>query len=229
MKKILLSAIVAILVVSTGGLVASAEKGGNDGNENREEKSNTGMGHKSVGSSLEVHINDNGKVLVRGAEITAISGTTITAKNMFGSYAMIWTVRTDTDTKFVRKHGGASVVSELSVGDFMSFSGAFDTTATTPTVNASLIKDWSIQKLDQVLTGEVKSVNTGALSFVLNTEKKGDVSVLTNTSTTFTNGTTTGNLANVVVGVKAKVRGVWNSTTNILTATSVKVLVEDND
>src|SRR5262245_18507273 len=84
--------------------------------------------HK-VGSTLEVHISDNGKVLVRGAEVTAVKGGTITAANTWGSANMTWTVNTTADTHFVRKNGGASAINEVSVGDFISFQGMLVTTS----------------------------------------------------------------------------------------------------
>src|SRR5436853_253744 len=107
MRKILLGTLVVLGVVLAGTFVARANEGGENGRGNM-------MDHRSVGSTLEIHINDNGKVLVRGAEVTAVSGNTITVKNTFGSYAMTWQVVTDSNTKFIRKHGGASGVAEVS-------------------------------------------------------------------------------------------------------------------
>ncbi len=187
------------------------------------ENKGRGDDFRSVGSTLEVHINHGGKVLVRGAQVTAIDGSTISATTMFGGYTMIWTVKTGADTQFIRKHNGASSIAEISVGDVISFAGMFDTTASTPTVNSNIIKDWSIQKIDQVLSGKVKTVNAGAQSFVLATERKGDVTVQTNASTIITSGTTTANFSAITVGAKIKATGVWNSVTNVLTASKVRV------
>src|SRR5438105_2503784 len=67
-----------------------------------------------MGTTLEVHINDNGKVLVRGAKVTGVSGNTILASTAWGGAAINWTVTTDGSTEFVRRFGGASSMSEVS-------------------------------------------------------------------------------------------------------------------
>ena len=57
---------------------------------------------RSVGSTLEVMISDNGKAVVRGAKVTDVSGSTITAQTMWDASSITWTVRTDGDTDFLR-------------------------------------------------------------------------------------------------------------------------------
>ena len=58
------------------------------------------------GSSLEVHINDNGSVLVRGAKVTAVSVTTITAITEWNGASMSWNINKDATTKFIELKNG---------------------------------------------------------------------------------------------------------------------------
>ncbi len=107
-----------------------------------------------TGSPLEVIISDNGRVLVRGAEITAVTDSTITARSEWGQSALTWTVRTDGDTHFVEKKGSSMELADLEDGDFVSFSGTLDADAETFTVDADTVKNWSE---DQDARAEVKA------------------------------------------------------------------------
>ncbi|MEK7514661.1 MAG: hypothetical protein AAB587_02455 [Patescibacteria group bacterium] len=98
---------------------------------------------RKLGSTLEIQINDNGRVLVRGAKVTGISGTTINGSTAFGSTTVVWTVKTDDSTNFVNKGGKNFGLGDISVGDIMSFSGKLDLTASSLTVNAKQVKNWS--------------------------------------------------------------------------------------
>lgn len=98
--------------------------------------------HKA-GTELSVQINDNGKVTVRGAKVTAISGNTISAATMFGSTTVSWNVVTDGSTKFVDKAGRNLGLGTIQVGDVLSFNGSLNGAATSLSVNATLVKDWS--------------------------------------------------------------------------------------
>lgn len=214
MKRFLIAVLGIVLGLGLSGAFVSAHEG----------HDHPVKDPRALGSTLEVHINNSGKVLVRGAQVTAVSEANITATTAFGGYTMTWTVKTDEDTRFVRKHLGASNVSEISVGDIISFSGIFDLSATTPTVNADVVKDWSIERRDQTLAGTIASVNSGASSFVLHTERRGDVTVQTNATTEIMSGTTTASFSAITVGARAKVRGALNTNTNTLTATLVRLL-----
>lgn len=101
-------------------------------------------GAKAVGSKLEVSIADNGRVIVRGAEVTDINGDAVTARTEWGASALTWTVDTDSETVFVEKDGSDSRFSDLSDGDYISFSGTIDESGTTFTIDADTVKNWSL-------------------------------------------------------------------------------------
>mgnify|MGYP001567410062 CR=1 FL=1 len=141
-KKIYLSlALVLSLLLGSYAVPVLAEndKKHDDKHELRQEKE-----AKLMGSSFEVHITSNGKTLVRGAKVTAVTGSTITATSGWDSATLTWTITTDASTRFVGRHGGTSPLSEISVGDVISFQGALVTTVASPfTVKADTVKDWS--------------------------------------------------------------------------------------
>ncbi len=115
---------------------------------------------KAIGSMLEVHVTDRGNVLVRGAKVTAISGNTISAATTWGSASMTWNIVTDSNTEFVRR-GGKSSISEISVGDLVSFQGMLQTGVASPlTVQAKIVKNWTVLKpapAPMTLEGKIKT------------------------------------------------------------------------
>lgn len=141
------------------------------------------------GSTLEVHILNNGKVLVRGAKVTAVKSDSIEAFTSWGSINLNWVVNVMLDSQMIKKSGGKSSISEIVVGDYISFQGTLVTTSSSPIiVNASVVKNWSVKNNTPVRTtieGQLKSMTTTSLpsSIVV---KKGDkeytVNITTDTS-----------------------------------------------
>lgn len=234
MKKILAHVLVVSAFVLLAGLSApkTFAENGKNGNDNKNEQrgllkddhGNQKREANSIGSTLEVHIGDDGMALVRGAKVTGISGNTISATTSWGSVVLNWSVVTDSNTQFVRRFGGASSVSEISVNDFISFNGAVLTTTASPiTVQAKVVKDWSVQRAHATFNGSVTSVNTGALSFVLQSEDRGAITVNTDTNTKIMKGGANGVFADVIVGAKVTASGLFNNLSKILDGDNVKV------
>ncbi|HRH31519.1 MAG TPA: DUF5666 domain-containing protein [Candidatus Paceibacterota bacterium] len=191
------------------------ENRGNDSHQNEREA-------RLVGSSLEVHITDSGKVLVRGAKVASVSGSTITATTTWGSVAMNWTVTTDSNTKLLRRYGGSSAMTEIAVGDFISFQGNLVTgTASPMTVLAKTIKDWSVQKKNATFEGTVSSIS--GTTFVLATKKDGNITVSTVAGTQYMKNGSTGAFADIAVNGKVAVTGLYNNLTHTLEASKVSV------
>lgn len=89
---------------------------------------------------VEIVINSN-HALVRGATVTAVSGSTITATSMVGSTTLVWTVNVGSSTQVIASTTNS--LASVAVGDTISFSGALRAGATTLTVDAKVVKDAS--------------------------------------------------------------------------------------
>lgn len=139
MQPFVAAAVAASLVLAP--VAAFGKSGHNEDRGNRVEAERV---LRLAHSPLEVLINQNGKVLVRGAMVTATSTSAINAATSFGSTTLPWIINIASTTKFVPHHRrGVSSVADIAVGDVISFSGALDTSATTLTVKARVVKDWS--------------------------------------------------------------------------------------
>lgn len=224
-KKIIPLALLPILVFTIGSTVkADNDHGNNENNRGRDEEM-----RRASGSTLEVHINNNGKTLVRGAKVTAVSGSVITATTTFGTNVMTWTVNTTSATQFVRKFGGVSSTAEIQVGDFLSFSGMLSTSATGLTVDATIVKDWSIQARNDSFKGTISSIDAPNLSFVLASENRGNITIKTSATTQIKKGNSVITFADLHVGDKVeKTDGLYNNLTLTLTANTVKIKDDQN-
>ena len=103
---------------------------------------------RAAGMKAQVALSADGNALVRGAEVTEVSGDTIRARNEWGSAVLAWTVRTDDGTGFYEKGGSDSDLDEIEVGDVISFSGMLDQGTTALTVRADAVRNWSLDTDD---------------------------------------------------------------------------------
>jgi len=155
---------------------------------------------------------NKGRAAVGSGTISAITGTTLTVKAKDGKQ---FTILTDDKTQFRRRFWGKSSLSEMNVGDMVNVIGKWTDDAKT-TIQARLVRDFSIQKRNGVFFGTVQSVNSSG--FVVQTMKRGALTVSTSTSTKFVNrkGETIAK-GDVIVGHKVRVGGLWDSKLNTLT------------
>lgn len=144
-KLYVISTVLALVMGLTQALPAYAETGAKKENkEFRKEKERTSVKAAKGMPSLEVHLTADGKALVRGAKVTAVSTSTITATTGWGSSTILWNVATDSETKFIERSSGKSAIADIKVGDTISFQGKLDTSIAAPlTVRASAVKNWS--------------------------------------------------------------------------------------
>lgn len=172
-KKILLGLFLMLGVIGLGLYGGSGASANNDMKRMHDFGEHFKKAHEN-GSTLEVHISDNGSVLVRGAKVTALNGAVISATTAWNNSNISWMVATDANTKFSNRQGGANNLSGIAVGDIVSFSGSLASSASgTMGVTATHVKDWTKQVPVNVKTtveGKVKSAPLAAsapTSFVL--------------------------------------------------------------
>lgn len=102
---------------------------------------------KALGPS--VAIGENGGALVRGAEVTSISNGTITAKTAWDDASITWSVDTDSSTQYLGDT--TNELSDIEVGDEISFSGVLTSSST---VDASVIREWNPERADDHDSGK---------------------------------------------------------------------------
>lgn len=235
---VLLGVLVLVGIASFSYALAENNNNNNDNsnsNVKSNDKSNEDHGDniqakeaKQRGTTLEVHISNKGKVDVRGAKVTVISGNTVNATTSWGVANLSWSVNVLSDTKMIKRSGSRSLISEISVGDLINFQGNLLTTSASPiVVNATMIKNWSLPKKNSSFNGTVKSVDATNLKFTLGSDKNGDITVVTSSSTKFEKREGVGAFTDIVVGAKVLAKGFYDSQLKQLTASEIKVYVPE--
>lgn len=93
-------------------------------------------------SKVDVSVNHNGKVHVKGATVTAVNGSTITATTQWGAPMLTWTLTTNASTtKFTAEGTGKTTIATIAVGDKLSFEGKLATSTSGFVVAAKAVKE----------------------------------------------------------------------------------------
>lgn len=186
-----------------------------------EKDSFDGFSFPAASTAQTVVVGSDGQTLVRGAKVTAISGNTISASTVWGSFTVPFSVVTSASTSFV---GGASTTAGIAVGDLISFSGMLDQTKSAFTVLASAVRDWTATPAKPLtLRGTVGTVSTSTTSFTLAGTKEGTLTVNLGTNASILKNGTTTTFASVVSGSAVSVTGAYDSASDTLTATTVTI------
>lgn len=97
---------------------------------------------------LEMHVANNGLVLLRSAKVAYVNGTTITVRAAWGSADFTWIIRTnathfeerDFGTRFIGKDGKKGSLGGVQAGMLVTITGVLDSTAQEPTVDADSVR-----------------------------------------------------------------------------------------
>ncbi len=179
---------------------------------------------------VEVVVTGSGKPLVRGATVTAVSGSTITAATTWGGTTLSWSVVTDAATRFLGKEGNPVVFSDIAVGDIVSFAGSWNP-GSSLSVRASAVKDLSRGVDEVTLSGVITSVSPSGLSIFLRRNGSATTTIAVSATTTVTLNGNSASTTALFAGDAVKIVGVWNSDRSVLAASKVvavrKSTVED--
>ena len=181
---------------------------------------------KSRIEAPSVAMSATGKVLVKQAKVTSVSGTTINASITLGSGTLSWAVNTDSVTKFYNRTGAAGVIGDIAVNDLITFGGELQGNGFT--VKALAVKDMTGAVSNATIGGKVESVNATALSLVLDKSKSENgndrkTTVQTTTSTTITMNGAVLPFASILAGDKVKAVGTLSADGLTLSATSLVI------
>jgi len=177
---------------------------------------------RSVGAPLEVHIYDNGSVLIHGARVEQVAGSTIYTKVYWGLAFLRLTIRTSDKTTFVKKNGSETKISDIKVGDFITIEGDFYSGTSSLDVTARKIKNWSLQTETGEYSGDVVSFSNTPGGFSMQT-KDGLVTVKPVSGAQIKKGNLVINLDLIKVGDKVTIVGTYDRLKKEISATFISV------
>lgn len=182
----------------------------------------------ALAAPSEIHINQDGKITAKNVVVMQKSenGTTLFSRVAWGDIFLRMTVLTTPNgsaAKIIKNNGGAATYADVQVGDILSVEGTLSPNADSLLINATNIKDLSLNKEPKTFSGVVKSVDYSG-SFVLPDKKLGPVKVLVDSNTTVTKGVRTIALGEVAAGDKIlSTAGTYDFELKTLMATTVTV------
>lgn len=143
-------------------------------------------------------------------KITAIGENNFTISSEDGTFQVNITDK----TKILRKFGGKSSFSELSVSNEVMVFGKF-ADDTKSIIDAKTVKNNSIQKRFGAFFGKVMTKNSD--NFVMETLERGVQTVYFGTSKFVNRKETSITIKDIKVGDRVRVKGVWDKTLNKIT------------
>lgn len=173
-----------------------------------------------------VAMSTEGKVLVKQAKVTSVSGSVINASVTLGSGTLSWTVTTDSATKFYNRTGSAGVIGDIAVNDLITFGG--DLQGNGFTVKALAVKDMTGVVTNATIGGKVESINTTALSLVLDKSRSANgndkkITVQTSASTAISMNGSVLPFASILASDKVKATGTLSADGLTLSATTLVI------
>lgn len=174
-----------------------------------------------------VNITKEGVASFAEAKVMQLAGDTLYTRLYWGEAFVRLTVKTNSKTKFYRGTGELTTISEVAEGNLLDVSGELESGGNTLTLNASSIKNSSVQKQQTNASGKVVSVDLGLRKFVLDSKISGVINVNVKPETSFVKGNRTLDLEHVLVGdMITKVSGDYDLNTKTLIANSVLTHVD---
>lgn len=179
---------------------------------------------KTVGAPLALTIEENGDTVVEGARITQITSSTIFASQYWGVLPVRWIIRTNAKTSFKHRFGNPIVLSQFSLGDFISVEGTFNGSSDSLGLDAKSIKNWSISTEGSTFTGTVTSAPDAGGAFILKIGDGSTVFVKPKATSTVVRGIVSIAPAAIALGDRVlETTGVYNHLDRSLVAESVKI------
>ena len=144
--------------------------------------------------------------------IKEISSTTLPAEIKVVKGDQSITLKISGKTIILRKFGGKSSLAELHVGDIVTARGTW-VDETKAVLDTRVLRDLSIQKRYGTFWGKIKSINSEAKTFVLETVGRGEQQVFVGSETKIVSrNQTVLTFSDLVIGHRVRVTGLWDST-----------------
>lgn len=139
----------------------------------------------SAGVELSVSMGADGSARVSGARVRQVTDAGVVAETLWGSGKITWTIQTDETTPIYRKSGAKIALTDVTPGDYVSFTGKIEQNKPPFTVDADSMRDWSIGENRTVLSGTIEAIDKETRTFTLVTGKGGRMTVSVDEDTAY--------------------------------------------
>lgn len=172
----------------------------------------------TVAVKQAVTITPRGEVVLQG-KLKAVNASSLVVTSWGGD----WVLNFSPTTKFLRRFDGTATLAEFSIGDAISAHGKINTSAAW-TIDATKVKDDSIQTYDAVFVGVISNLSgntfnlTTTRGFTLKVTVAADAKIMVNDKA--------GTLVDLANGKAVVASGLWNTQLSLLSANKVVVRIQ---
>lgn len=177
------------------------------------------------GSALTIA--PTGQVIVKDAVVTSVRGNTIMAQTVWGSATISFTINTTGSTRFVPTIGSIEALKAMKVGNTISFSGSLTGSFTSPTVDATVVKDTTLLERSASVLGTVSSVDEGNGIFTIESEGERTSIIVPPTALMSLDGGYA-TVRDIEAGASAKVVGSMDISSRTITAQRVTIVTSSD-
>ena len=172
----------------------------------------------------DVHISGNGLFTAKNITVMQIAGSTLFTRATWGTTFLRMNILTGASTAFNKNHGEASALREVKVGDILDIEGSLVVSTDNISVNASKIRDHSLEKETKSLLGFITAVNVASSTFSLVNATFGTTVVEVSSGTVIKKGSRTIGLADIVKNDKVlNAGGSYDYSSGILNAEQITI------
>lgn len=179
-----------------------------------------------AGSSLSIA--PSGQIIVKGARVVSVYGSTIVAETGWGVAKISFAVQTSGSTRFVPELSSAQALAAIRPGHTISFSGELSGSLARPTVLATVVKDTELVQESVSVVGTVKSIDADNSIFIL-AGTNGDVTVQVPSSALMSRNGNHAEISDIEIGDSAKVQGALATDSKVLTASRASLVIRENE
>ncbi len=153
-----------------------------------------------------------------------ISGSTLYVRTYWGDAYIRWVIRSSNKTEFIKMFGGLSNISDLKVGHIINVQGMMVSGVDTLNVDASVIRDLSLENEDGTFSGKIISVDQASGSFSLISSEGKFIKVKVSSDTTIKKGAIYINISKLAVADRIlSVIGSYHQPSETVNASQISV------
>ncbi len=179
----------------------------------------------AAGTPSELHITPDGAFSAKNVVVMQKAGTSnFFCRVTWGNAFVRVTVLAHDSTAITKNHGEAATSNDIQEGDILDVTGVLFSGDGSFVVDATRIRDTSLEQESKTIAGTVQSINAAQSSFVLPNKTFGSTTVTLAATTTIQKGARTIQAGDIAPGDKIlSASGVYDFRTNTLAASSVNV------
>ncbi len=174
-------------------------------------------------ANSEIHFSADGNFVAKNILVYQKAGTNLFCRGTWGTTFIRFVVTTSPATAITKKHGEQATVGDIGEKDIIDVEGRLATGGDSIVVNASTIRNASLETDVKSLSGKIVSIDTSARSLVVNDKSFGKTTI-TIGSAVIMKGVRSITLADIKVGdTVASAQGVYDYSTKTLTASVIGI------